>query len=229
MTTLADIKNRARRRADMVNSQFISDAELLDFINASYAELYDLIVQTYEDYFVTSTTFTLTSSDAGIYTLPSNFYKLKGVDYELGGNYTTIYPFKWNTRNLRQRAINRLYAGDYDLSYKLLASTIRFEPSDNATGNFQIWYIPAYTALSDDTDVIDTVITRSNWEEYIVIDAAIKMLAKEESSTTHLERAKKDIIKRLESAAGDRDVDQPESIMDVNRRDYLEEWIDEEF
>ena len=118
MTTLADIKNRARRRADMVNSQFISDAELLDFINASYAELYDLIVQTYEDYFVTSTTFTLTSSDAGVYTLPSNFYKLKGVDYELGGNYTTIYPFKWNTRNLRQRDINRLYAGDYDLSYK---------------------------------------------------------------------------------------------------------------
>lgn len=229
MTTLATIRTRARQRSDMVNSQFVSDAELLDFINASYAELYDLIVQTYEDYFITSLEFSLTASDSGIRALPSDFYKLKGIDYKLGGNFTTLYPFDWNTRNLRQRAINRLYAGDYDLSYRLLGSNIHLEPSDNATGDFKLWYIPAYTALSADTDVIDTVITRGNWEEYIVIDAAIKMLAKEESSTAHLERAKAALLKRLESVAGDRDVDQPERISDVNRRDYLEEWIDEEF
>ena len=44
MTTLADLRNRARRRSDMVSSQFVSDTELLDFINASYAELYDLLM-----------------------------------------------------------------------------------------------------------------------------------------------------------------------------------------
>jgi len=226
MATLADIRNRARRRSDMVDSQFISDTELLDFINASYAELYDLLIQTYEDYFVTSTTFTLTNTDSGIKALPADFYKLKGVDYSLGGNYTTLYPFDWNTRNLRQRAVNKLYAGDYDLSYKLLGSNIRFEPSDNASGDYQLWYIPAYTALASDTDAIDTVITRNNWEEYIVIDAAIKMLAKEESSTTHLERAKSALIKRIESSAGDRDVDQPERVSDVNRNEFFDEWVD---
>lgn len=223
-TTLADIRNRARRRADMVNSQFVSDTELLDFINASYAELYDILVQTYEDYFVQSESFTLSSSDNGVRALPSDFYKLKGVDYQLGGDFITLYPYDWNTRNFRQRAVNRLYLGDYDLTYRVVGSNLRFEPRDNATGTFQHWYIPAYTPLVSDSDNIDSVITRNNWEEYIVIDAAIKMLAKEESNTNHLIYEKQQIMKRIEAAAGDRDVDQPERVSDVRRTEI--DWYD---
>lgn len=217
-TTLLNIRNRCRQRADMVNSQFVSDAEILGFVNASYAELYDLLIQTYEDYFVTSETFTLVTSDSGVRALAADFYKLKGVDFQLNGQYITLYPYNWNTRNIRQRAVSRLSIGDYDLSYKILGSNIRFEPRDNATGTYQLWYIPAYTALSADTDNIDSVITRNNWEEYIVIDASIKMLEKEESNTLHLEREKKAMIKRIESSAGDRDVDQPERVSDVSKQ-----------
>jgi hypothetical protein len=225
-TALSALRTRCRQRADMVNSQFVSDSELNSFINASYAELYDLLVQTYEDYFVTSESFTLTTSDSGVRALAADFYKLKGVDYQLNGEFITLYPYNWNTRNLRQRAVNRLYMGDYDLSYKVLGSNIRFEPSDNATGTFRLWYIPSYTALSADGDNVDSVISRNNWEEYIVIDAAIKMLEKEESNTQHLEREKRAMIMRINSAAGDRDADQPERVSDVSRQDYLDGWLD---
>ena len=101
------------------------------------------------------------------------------------------------------------------------------EPRDDAVGDYQLWYVPSYTALSADGDAIDTIISRNNWEEYIVIDCAIKMLAKEESSTVHFEREKAEMIKRLEAMAGERDIDQPERVADVDSRpDDLWGWHD---
>jgi len=215
--TLSQLRTRIREQSDMKNSDFISDSELLSYINASYAELYDIMVQTYEDYYVTSTTFSLTSSDNGVYALPSDFSKLRGVDYQLGGEYVTLYPFDWNSRNARQRSVNRLYLGDLNLVYRIVGSNLRIEPRDNAVGDYQLWYCPSFTPLSADGDLVDSHMARNGWEEYIVVDVAIKCLAKEESNTAHLLLAKDQIKKRIESAAGDRDMDQPERISDVNR------------
>jgi len=214
--TLSDLQTRARQRSDMVNSSFISDAELLSMINSSYAELYDLMVQTYEDYYITSSTFTLTSSDSGVEALPADFSKLKGVDYSVGGDYISLYPYNWNTRNDRQ--YNRRVRTDYNRTYKILGSNLRIEPRDNATGDYQLWYIPSFTPLVSTTDIVDSQMTRNGWEEYIVVDVAIKMLAKEESNTAHLLLEKQNLKRRLEAAAGDRDADQPEYISDVNRQ-----------
>jgi hypothetical protein len=214
--TLSDLQTRARQRSDMVNSSFISDAELLSMINSSYAELYDLMVQTYEDYYITSSTFTLTSSDSGVEALPTDFSKLKGVDYSVGGDYISLYPYNWNTRNDRQ--YNRRVRTDYNRTYKILGSNLRIEPRDNATGDYQLWYIPSFTPLVSTTDIVDSQMTRNGWEEYIVVDVAIKMLAKEESNTAHLVAEKKALKQRLAAAAGDRDADQPEYVSDVNRQ-----------
>ena len=49
---LSTLKQRAQRRADMVNSSFVSDGEIKDYVNSSIAELYDFLVKSYEDYFV---------------------------------------------------------------------------------------------------------------------------------------------------------------------------------
>ena len=53
--TEATLRSRARRMADMENSTFVSDAEIRDYINSAYAELYDLVIEKYEDYYVSST------------------------------------------------------------------------------------------------------------------------------------------------------------------------------
>ena len=42
--TLADIKVRARQKADMENSNFIQDFELTNYINEAYFNWYDLVV-----------------------------------------------------------------------------------------------------------------------------------------------------------------------------------------
>jgi hypothetical protein len=85
-------------------------------------------------------------------------------------------------------------------------------PTDSATGTYRLWYVPVYTPLVSDSDTIDGV---NGWEEYVIVDAAIKMLAKEESSTTHLDQQKQALIDRVEQMAQNRDMDQPEVIADV--------------
>ena len=58
--SLPQLRTASRQRADMVYSQFVSEAELNSYINASYFELYDLLVQKYgNDYYMTQYSFQL--------------------------------------------------------------------------------------------------------------------------------------------------------------------------
>lgn len=47
--TLLEMKTEARERADQVNSAFVSDPELTNYINSAARELYDLFIQAYEN------------------------------------------------------------------------------------------------------------------------------------------------------------------------------------
>lgn len=63
----------------------------------------------------------------------------------------------------------------------------------------------------------------NGWEELVVLEAAIAMLAKEESSTTGKERARDRMLARLEAMVDDRDSGEPEVVQDVygGLDDYL--------
>lgn len=220
MTTLAELNARIRQRADKVNSLFVTDAEITSMINASYAELYDLIIQSSEDYFTTSTTLTVTSSDAGVASLPASFYKLRGLDYLIGGNYVTVYSYDWGERNLQ----NLTAMPEFTVRYRVMGSTLRLEPGDLAAGTYRLWYIPAYTALSAAGDVLNTQITRQNWEEYLVVDVAAKILDKEESNSSHLVQAKEILRNRIQQFSASRDLDQPMRVTDVRSIRDMERW-----
>lgn len=223
--TLSQLRTRARQAADMENSAFISDAELTSMVNASYLSLYNLLVTTFEDYFVTGpTTFTLSDSDAGVYALPSDFFKLRGLDYLLGSDYVTVYPFQWSRRNQLNRALRSTWTGQVELGYRILGTNLRIEPNDSATGTYRLYYIPACTPLSSDSDTLSTQITRSGWEEYIVIDVARKMRIKEESSVDALVSQLAVIKQDIMDSASDRDADQPQYINDVYAERNLGLW-----
>ena len=55
----------------------------------------------------------------------------------------------------------------------------------------------------------------SGWLEYVITDAAIKMLQKEESDTSTLQFQKAALIKRVEAAGENRDAGSPATIADV--------------
>src|SRR4051812_11022033 len=100
---LSDLRTAIRQRADMVNSKFVSDSELNSYINQSYFELYDLLIQKYGDNYFVATPYTFTTDGTSqLYDLPTDFFKLLGVDLALSASldsYVTIRPFNFSERN----------------------------------------------------------------------------------------------------------------------------------
>lgn len=211
--TLAQLKTKVRERADMVYSKFVGDDELAGYISNSYAKFYDLVTSSYVDDYVNDPfSFTISSGNSYTFTEAENFYKLVGVDFYDGGQWTEVRNFNFNQRNVSNTGfyINRYHS---KLRYKLMGSKqLIFIPTDDATGTYRYWGIPKASPLEDDADEMDGY---NGWEEWIVWDSAIKCLVKEESDiSVHMaERAKleQDIL----VAAKTRDTGECERITDV--------------
>lgn len=188
LVTIAEIKTRARRKADMEASLFVGDAELLDMVNAAYAELYDLLVQAFENYYVASATVALNGSSS--YPLPADFYKILKIYFtSSNGVYTRLDPYD---------------SGEEE-------GTLARVPS---TGTVTIRYVPAPVRFVADTDTLDG---RAGWEELLVTDVAIMMLEKEESNTEALEARRQRIYRRVQEMAQSRSLATSGRIRDVYR------------
>ena len=217
--SLSNLRTVCRQRADQENSTFITDSELNDYINSSIAELYDLLIQSYgSDYLVSSTTFTtVTGTDE--YDLPTDFYKLRGVDAQLGsGNdFLTLRPFNFNERNRFTDVAAWTHLGAPAVRYHLIGSKIKFSPIPDRNATIKLWYIPTAPKLEFNSDELDQF---NGYDEYVIVDVVIKMKLKEESDTTVEERQKAALKQRIEEASQNRDAAQPESVSDIHAENF---------
>jgi len=209
--TFGQLKARARSRADMDGSQFVADAEFAQFVQDSAAELYDILVASFQDYYVSVTADTVVASGQDSITLPTDFYKLRGVDRNVGARWVSIDPFSFAERNDR---VGSLAYDDSGVRYRVQGGVAKLTPADQCQGTYRVWYIPLMPALTLDADIFDD---QNRWSDYVVVDAAIKALQKEESSTTQLERQKAALLKRIEDMAKSRDAGGPEVIVPQGR------------
>lgn len=228
---LVQLRLAAQQRADRVNSQFVTTPEWNSYINQSLFELYDLLVDQYgEDYFIAPPVTFNTNGTTQLYPLPDGntfftaadgspvkapaFYKLTGVD--LGVNtgpngYVTLSKFNFIDRNryFYPNTASTQY-GVFNMSYRLVGDKMEFIPVPSNNQPIRLWYIPRMTQLLKDTDITTQGV--SGWLEYVIVDAAIKALQKEESDVTIL-AAQKDMLKRrIEAASMNRDAGQPDTI-----------------
>ena len=218
MITLEELKLQSRQRSDMENSEFVSDAELTSYINASIAELHDLLIAAYnEDYYMEEHLFTANGTDIN-YALPADFYKLRGVDVRqnASGSWGTVKRFNFNRRNEQQNAFTWNLLGLPYLEYRLVGSNIRFNRTADNNTEFRIYYYPRAVKLVADADEFDDF---NGFAEYVVVDAAIKMLAKEESDTSVLMAQKEALRQRIMAMAQNRDANEPESVSDIYAED----------
>jgi hypothetical protein len=216
--TLAQLRADARERADMTNSQFISDATFNGWINDGIKELWDKLTAAVEDYQMSDLSFTLTSGNTRA--VPSDFYKLRAID-DLSDpdNPKTVRKFMFGERN--DYSTNR-FSLPFDqfsvVVYRLVGSLIYFMPPEQAARPYRLWYTPIATPLVNDTDTFDGI---NGWYEYPVLIAARKALAKEESDTTEINRQIKEQVDRIDALKGSRDQNTPERVTRVrNRREY---------
>lgn len=221
--SLGALRIAARQRADMVNSQFVIDAEWNSYINQSYFELYDLLVSKYGDnYYVAPPHLITTNGTDYLYNLPTNplLYKLLGVDLALANtqdSYVTIRPFEFIDRNRYAVPNFQSFYGLTNLRYRLNGDKIWFTPIPAAGQTIRLWYIPRMTELVLDSDVVDGI---SGWTEYIIVDAAIKAMQKEESDVSALMAQKQMLISRINAMAESRDAGSPAKVSDNLYSDF---------
>ena len=213
--TLLQLRTAARQRADMVGSLFVTDAELTSYVNQSAYELYDLLIQKYGDaYFAASDQIT-TDGVNETFAMPGDFYKLLGVDLKTSGapnGWITCRPFMMSERNRNWRPNAAPVLGFTALRYRLLGDTLWLSPLPSSGQVLRRWYVPRWAELVNDSDVLDGI---SGWTEYVVVDAAIKCLQKEESDPSVLMAQKQALAGRIESAASNRDEGAPPTVSDV--------------
>jgi hypothetical protein len=211
--TLAELRLQARQRADMENSKFVQDSELNNFINNSIAELYDIIVEAYaSEYYVVSTE-TAVAQDEDDIDLPSDFYVMKGVDIKIDNqDFISLRPFNFNERNRYSELGVWDLAGITNVRYRIIGDKLRFTPRPDRNATVRIWYVPVPAQLVDDADTFNDI---NSFAEYVIVDAAIKMMQKEESDVTVLMTQKMALEKRIRDRAKVRDASSAQSISDI--------------
>lgn len=228
LLSLGQLRLMSQQRADRTNSNFVTDSEWNTYINQSYYELYDLLTTVYEDYYAAPPVLFLTTNSAQ-FTLPNGsntfldqngasftprpFFKLLGVDMgvALSNNaWVTVHKFDFIERNRYiYPNLTSTALGVFNLRYRLLGNTIFFIPTPSAAQYIRLWYIPRMATLLQDTDLCEGV---NGWTEYIITDAAIKALQKEESDVSVLMAQKQALIDRINTSAMNRDVGAPDTI-----------------
>lgn len=217
--SLGQIRLMSQQRADRVNSPFVGLTEWNSYINQSAFELYDILTTLYEDYYVQDPLIFSTDGTTAQYDLPDDFYKVLGVDLGLASNtnaWVSIPKFNFSARNnYIFPQLTSTYLGVFNLRYRLVGNTLMFIPTPSAGQSVRLWYVPRLVPLLKDTDILDGI---SGWIEYVITDAAIKALQKEESDTSVLMAQKQALLKRIEESAMNRDAGMPDTISDVRSR-----------
>jgi hypothetical protein len=218
--TLLNLRTRAKQRANMENSTFVTDSEWDSYINYAISNLRDLIIsKAGNDYFASSASFTFNSS-TDTYSLPADFYKALWMEI-LGddGYYYKMRRFEVSERNYGRSPLNYLIP---DIRYRLLGNNIIITPQLQANGRqARLWYVPTPIPLSSDSDTLEGF---NGWDEDVVILAARKALVKEESDTSQLDQEILSMNLRLEAMADNRDQGEPMRIQDNEVRSWGNSW-----
>lgn len=228
--TLFNLRIQARYKSDMVNDQLVSDTELDHYINQSFGELQDQLVKAYDDhYFLDGYDFDTVSGQKD-YSLPSDFYKLGGVDVIEGGEVYSLSKFNFQERSFYDSSYAVVNAGAPYFKYNLIGDEIRILPEPTAAHTMKLWYTKRLSSLSNDSDSMSSVIIQ-DWSEFLLLDVAIKMLSKKlinsaepqkvQAALGELTNQKFTQQARLLEIAQNRDWGQPCTITDVRKTSSL--------
>tara|TARA_R110000824_G_scaffold94917_4_gene228638 strand:+ start:349 stop:1014 length:666 start_codon:yes stop_codon:yes gene_type:complete len=209
----------------MLNSTFITDSELVGWINIALAELHDILVTTYEDYYVSTEDYSLPADNPG--TLPDSFYKAIGVDLSMSGSFegsNVVYRMRPYSFQERAAYSNPLMTASRSTStfYNIRGNEIHFIPNPTVGAAVRLYYVPEASYFSEAAiqpgDTIGDVAPRVaiGWEEYIINDVCMKIVMKEEGDPTGFASLKNAQRKRLETVAQIKDPGESKAITDVS-------------
>lgn len=222
--TRLQLRTDARRASDQASNgsdDFVSDAELNDYLNQAIVDTYNVLLDgTGETLFKTSQSIAMVAGTA-TYALEVDFYRLLGVDVALAdGSTYVMLPVAFHERHkyVNMTGWSRFVRPGYYLTTDIDNGTpweatpqITFLPTPDGTETVTIHYVPAPPQLTGDTDKV------SLWgaHEHVALGAAVRMLEKEESDATHLLRRMGMLEQRFKKVLSSRDAGPPTTVTDA--------------
>jgi len=213
--TLAELRTAVLREADAAG--IADDADVDGLINGELGELYELIVEAFEDWQVSTATLTIDSGESSAQ-VPDDFFKAVDLESLRDPNRPQELP----RASFLER--NRL---DLEQSWILQGQTIMVRPIVRAPGTYTLYYVPSFVPLEDEEDEF---VVPNQWEMFAVLGAAARLKGEQELDTSALTGRQDQIRKRIAAAAKHRVVGNPRQSRDVqagsrwNRLGGWERW-----
>lgn len=212
--------DRVRSASDQQNSAFISDQELIDWLNVGVQTIYDILTRQVADYSISILDFDTTVNQER-FLLPEDFYKLRFVGIKVGEQrWIPISRFNMNEYGILGAAGSFGFPFAFRLNnvlYRIIGNYLYFEPIPSfPLGSFRMLYVPSIRKIKSVDDTIDD--WAGGFEEYAVCHATIQAKMKEESDVQANLIQLKQLEERIIAMADDRDFSKPDRVADFRRQ-----------
>ena len=211
--TLAELVTRIRNRCDQQSSAYVSDTEIGEMVNASYADLWDHIldaggVELFTQIITESTTagtqyYTPDTTSGGV----KRGYRILGVDVQFQGKWRAIRSLPYTERNRYVDSAG--WTGPGDTFYGLVGHDengemiVSFYPTPSAVHSYRIHILPVAFEIGALVDLVGL----NGWEEYVIADVCAMLAEKEEGDPSRFLARRDRALQRIVWAA--RNLDDP--------------------
>jgi hypothetical protein len=219
---LSTMRARVRAITDQLESDFVTDAQIDDWINQGVKHVWQLLTTADPDRGTSQATIN-TTAGTELYVLPTDFMSLRGVDYPISGGdrFVTMEPYAFKERNQYQTRWAPVYRSPS--KYRVLLGNregtdarISFRP-DPGTAAIVLWYVAVPPPLVADADRFDGII---GFEDYPVYWACIEVRAKAEEDDSSERMNLAAIEQKIQAEAGRRDRSGQQRIARVRNREH---------
>ena len=226
-TTAQTLITAVRSRTDMKVNQFITDTDIIGYLNDPLAILDGILISKFSNYKLTKVLATCTTG-TNILPLPADFLKLMGLDlwYNQGApdGYCTVNEYGWNSRNDRQYPTSGNVGGiisPYIFEYRLEGNQITIIPPQVASlYTYRLNYVPDFIPLVNSTDTLQSYMDSQNWRQYAVYAASAQILAMQDLDPTFFQSQAQMIQSHIiELSAPARNQGEPKSV-GIGGREY---------
>ncbi len=248
-----DLEQRVRERADMVDSQFVTSAEVQRFLEASWQELYSIMVASGEDLFIRRVRITGSAADP-LVTESGDLIVTENGDVLIVGGVIPVGSYVnlpaqtkalrlvriVDGRRLRKATLHDLefiqgssYRGEptaYRIDMDPQNTHLRLElyPAPDKSYEFDVFYVPALSLKEFLSSSFVSIPVRG-WDEYCVLTATAKCLSKEEAEIGSVMKERDILLERIRADLVPFDKSEPDVVVQmqqtgIGREDRL--WDD---
>ena len=207
-----DIVADIRRRANLENSDFCTDQEILEYFNQEVTELRGKLRLNEGQVHESSSEDISVTNGTTSYPLPLDFWQLLSVNVTIGGRVRALEPFM---ETERADLINGpVFTTLSSPLYRIMGRTIDFLPA-NQDYTATLRYVPSNGRLRLGLIPADMFDGYNGFEMAPIYGTVALCLAKEQLDPSFWEGRKMALYKQIDALAAQRDAGRPERVTDV--------------